>query len=146
MKTVKQLLHGKSHALWSISPDAMVFEAIKLMADRQIGALMVVEDARPVGIITERDYATKLALHDKSSRTTPVREVMTDRVLFVTPAHALDDCMALMNEHRIRHLPVLDQGQLVGVLSIRDLVQAIIEDRQFMIQQLENYITGNVVA
>ena len=142
MKTVRHLLQDKPDVVWTVGPDTLVFDAIKLMAEKEIGALMVLEGGALVGIITERDYATKLALQDKSSRTTPVREVMTSRVYYVQPEHTVEECMALMDDKRLRHLPVLEHGQLVGVISIRDVIKPMLDDRQFMIEQLENYITG----
>ncbi|GAB4215427.1 MAG: CBS domain-containing protein [Roseiflexaceae bacterium] len=142
MMTVRHLLQDKPDVVWSVTPETLVFDAIKLMADKEIGALVVCENRRLVGIITERDYATKLALHDKSSRSTPVREVMTTRVYYVQPDHTVEDCMAIMNEKHLRHLPVIDQDQVVGVVSIRDVIKVLLDDRQFMIEQLENYIRG----
>lgn len=142
MKTVRQLLQDKDNGVWSVSPHTTVFDALKLMADKQIGALMVMEDSQLVGIITERDYARKLILQDKSSRETPVGEVMTSRVLYVLPEQSVEDCMALMTDKHIRHLPVLDNGQLLGVISMRDVVKDVVAEHKFMISQLENYITG----
>ncbi len=142
MMTVRHLLQDKPDTVWSVTPETLVFDAIKLMAEKEVGALVVCEDRRLVGIISERDYATKLALHDKSSRSTPVHEVMTARVYYVQPDHTVEDCMTIMNEKHLRHLPVIDQDRVVGVISIRDVIKVLLEDRQFMIEQLENYITG----
>lgn len=140
MKTVRQLLEGKSRGLCTIGPDAPVFDALKLMADNDIGALLVVENGKLVGIISERDYARKVILRGKSSHTTPVREIMTERVICVQPDRVVDECMALMTDKRFRHLPVIENDKLVGVLSIGDLVKETISEQQFMIKQLESYI------
>jgi CBS domain-containing protein len=140
MKTVKQLLQGKSRDLCTIAPEAQVFEALRVMAEHDIGALLVVRKDRLVGILSERDYARKVILQGKSSHDTPVSEIMTERVIYVQPANTVDECMALMTDKRIRHLPVLDNGKLIGVLSIGDLVKETISEQQFMIQQLESYI------
>ena len=140
MKTVRQLLQGKTGALCTIGPDARVIESLKLMAEKNIGALLVVENDKLVGIVSERDYARKVALHGKSSHDTPVREIMTARVVCVQPDNTVDECMALMTDKRIRHLPVIENEKLLGVLSIGDLVKETIAEQQFMIKQLESYI------
>ncbi|MBI4572006.1 MAG: CBS domain-containing protein [candidate division NC10 bacterium] len=142
MKLVKQILRGKGSEALSISPDASVYDALKLMAEKNVGALLVLERGRLAGIISERDYARKVILKGKSSLDTPVREIMTDKVLFVRPEQTVEDCMALMTEKHIRHLPVLVGDQVIGVVSIGDLVKASIEEKDFLIRQLENYITG----
>jgi CBS domain-containing protein len=140
MKTVRQLLQGKTKALSTVKPDTRVIEALKLMAEKDIGALLVVDGGRLVGILSERDYARKVILQGKSSNDTPVREIMTERVVYVQPRNTVDECMALMTDKRIRHLPVLENDQLIGVLSIGDLVKETISEQQFMIKQLESYI------
>jgi len=140
MKTVKHLLESKAPGVVTITPEASVFDALALMADKDVGAVVVVSDARVIGVLSERDYARKVILHNKSSREIPVSEIMTERVMYVTPTQTLDDCMALVTAHRIRHLPVLDGDELVGVLSIGDLVKATISERDFTIGQLNNYI------
>ena len=112
------------------------------MADKEVGALLVIDGQRLVGIVSERDYARKVILHGKSSRHTPVREIMTDKVFYVRPAQTVEDCMALMTAQRIRHLPVLDDHQVIGVVSIGDLVKAVISEQEVRIQQLEQYIMG----
>jgi CBS domain-containing protein len=140
MRTVRQLLRDKKHALCTIGPDARVIEALKLMAEKDVGALLVVENNRLVGILSERDYARKVILHGKSSQDTPVREIMTERPICVQPDRTTDECMALMTEKRVRHLPVIENDKLVGVLSIGDLVKETISEQQFMIKQLESYI------
>jgi CBS domain-containing protein len=142
MKTVMQLLQTKGQDIWSITPDALVIDALKLMAEKRVGALLVLEAGQVVGIISERDYARKVSLLGKSSKTTPVREIMTQRVVYVRPEQTIEDCMALMTDKRIRHLPVLADDQLIGVISIGDVVKAVISEQEFIIAQLENYIIG----
>jgi CBS domain-containing protein len=142
MYTVKQLLDSKPRDVVTIAPDASVFEALELMAERDIGAVVVVHDGYVVGILSERDYARKVILHNKSSREIAVDAIMTDRVLYVGPTHTIDECMALMTDKRIRHLPVMDGDRLIGVLSIGDLVKATISEQDFTIRQLERYIMG----
>ena len=140
MATVRQLLQRKGSEIWSIGPDARVYEALELMADKGIGALLVLEEENLVGIISERDYARKVALQGKTSLETPVKEIMTGAVYCVEPEQTVEECMALFTEKRIRHLPVLSDKGLVGVVSIGDIVKAIISEQEFMIEQLENYI------
>ncbi len=142
MRTVRQLLDEKGHDIESIGPDDSVFDAIQKMADANIGSLMVVEDDRPVGIFTERDYARSVILKGKSSPTTPVREIMTTRVVYVKPEQTVEQCMAIMTDKRIRHLPVLRDEKLIGMISIGDLVKSIIADQKFTIEQLEQFIHG----
>jgi CBS domain-containing protein len=143
MKTVEQLLQGKRiSGVYTIGSDSRVYEALCLMADKDVGALMVTEAGRLVGVISERDYARKVILHGKSSHDIPVRDIMSGTVVTVRPEQTVDDCMALMTERRIRHLPVVDGGKLVGVLSIGDLVKETISQQQFTIDQLESYIRG----
>ena len=140
--TVRDVLKGKGHDVYSIGPNASVFDALTLMADKNIGAVLVVEAGRTLGIFTERDYSRQVVLKGRASKDTPVRDVMTTRVVYVTPGSGMDDCMALMTSKRCRHLPVVEAGQLVGVLSVGDVVKAVISDKQFTIKQLENYITS----
>jgi len=142
MKIVGQLLQNKGRQVWSIGPEAMVYEALKLMAEKGVGALVVIEADQVVGIISERDYARKVSLQGKSDRTTPVREIMTSKVVYIRPEQSVEECMALMTDKHIRHLPVLEAGRLVGVISIGDVVKAVISEQEFMIAQLENYIIG----
>jgi len=142
MKTVKQLLRVKESQVLSIQSDVLVYDALKLMAEKNVGALLVLEKGKLVGILSERDYARKVILMGKSSLNTPVRDIMTQRVMFVRPEQTVEECMALMTEKHIRHLPVLVGDQVVGVVSIGDLVKASIDEKDFMIKQLENYITG----
>ena len=142
MKTVRQLLEAKGSTVHSVSPDERVIDALRLMAERGIGAVLVVEGQRVVGIMSERDYARKVILKGKSSQETPVREIMTERVVYARPEQTVPECMALMTNKRIRHLPVLEGDRLVGVLSIGDLVKETISEQEFIIRQLENYIHG----
>jgi CBS domain-containing protein len=142
MKMVKQILKEKGHHFWSVGPAAMVYDALKLMAEKNIGALLVLEDGKLVGIMSERDYARKVILKGKSSLDTPVREIMTPKVFFVRPEQTVEECMALVTDRHIRHLPVMVGEEVVGVISIGDLVRAVIDEKDFMIKQLENYITG----
>ena len=142
MKTVKELLRGKAPGACTIGPEAPVFDALKLMAEKNIGALVVVEGENLVGILSERDYARKVVLHGKSSHATPVREIMTPRPFCVQPGNSVEECMTLMTEKRIRHLPVIENRKLIGVLSIGDLVKEVIAEQQQTIKQLESYIHG----
>jgi CBS domain-containing protein len=134
------MLKLKPAGVISIRPDVPVLDALKLLADKDVGAVLVMDGPRLVGIVSERDYARKVALKGKSSSDTPVSEIMTREVVFVTPARTNEDCMALMTEMRTRHLPVIDNGRVVGVLSIGDLVKDAISEQQFIIDQLEHYI------
>jgi CBS domain-containing protein len=140
MKTVSQLLQGKGGGVLSVTPESSVFAALKLMAEKNVGALLVMNGDALRGIMSERDYARKVILLGKSSHELAVRDIMSDKVVSVTPQQTVDDCMGLMTGRRIRHLPVLDNGRVVGVLSIGDLVKAVIEMQQQTIQQLESYI------
>jgi CBS domain-containing protein len=141
--TAADVLKSKpQQTVHTITPTATVLEAVKLMADKNIGALLVMEGAHIAGIVTERDYARKVALMSRSSRDTPVREIMTSAVMYVRPDQTSEECMALMTENRLRHLPVMDGGKLLGLISIGDLVKNIISEQKFLIQQLEHYITG----
>lgn len=140
MKTVRQLLQAKGREVHSVVPDARVFDALKLMAERNVGALVVLEGARLAGIFSERDYARKVILLGKSSHDIPVREIMTAKVITVHPGQTVEECMELMTEKRIRHLPVLEGERLVGMLSIGDLVKEVIADQEQTIKQLESYI------
>lgn len=140
--TIRDILHHKGSQAYSISPDATVFDAIEMMANKNVGALLVTEGGRLVGIISERDYTRKVALKGKSSKQIAVREILSGAVIDVTPQHTVEDCMRLMTDHRIRHLPVLEDGKLVGVVSIGDLVNWIISEQNSTIQQLQTYISG----
>ena len=143
MKTASGLLKSKlDQTVFTIAPTSSVLEAVQLMADKNIGALLVTEDMHVVGIVSERDYARKVTLMSRSSRDTPVRDIMTPDVMYVRPEHTTEECMALMTENRLRHLPVMDGGKLLGVVSIGDLVKDIISEQKFIIEQLEHYISG----
>lgn len=142
METVDEILRKKGRKVWSVSPDQMVLDAIRLMAEKEIGALLVMDGERVAGIITERDYARKLILAGRSSKDTPVRDVMTSRVLYARPGQPVTECMAVMTETRERHMPVIDEGKVVGIVSIGDLVKAVISEQKFVIEQLQQYIVG----
>lgn len=142
MITIRQLLESKGGEVWSVGPDASVFEAIGLMADKGVGALVVLEGEKLVGIISERDYARKVVLMERESKETTVAEIMTKDVLYARPDHTVEECLALMTEKRIRHLPVLDGDNLLGIISIGDLVKSVIAEQQHVIEQLEHYISG----
>ncbi|HRO62760.1 CBS domain-containing protein [Thermomonas sp.] len=142
MRTVRQLLEGKPADVFSITPDAPVIDAIRMMAERRVGALLVMEGPRLAGIISERDYARKIVLQGRSSKDTPVRDIMTAQVVTVTPSDSTEHCMELVTNSRIRHLPVLDGERVVGVLSIGDLVKAVIEMQQQDIDHLQRYIAS----
>jgi CBS domain-containing protein len=143
MLTVRELLGKKGSHVWSVSPESTVYEALQLMADKNVGAVLVLSGRTLEGILSERDYARQVILKGKASRDTPVREIMTTKVVCVVPERTIEDCMALMTDKHIRHLPVLSGGELLGVLSIGDVVKAVISEKQFMIEQLESYITSS---
>lgn len=143
VKTVRHLLQDKGTTVHAVGPEDSVFEAISRMAEHGIGALLVMEGERLVGILSERDYARQVILKGRSSRETKVREIMTEKVVCVRPDRSVEDCMALMTDKRVRHLPVIEGDQVQGVISIGDVVRAVIAERDFHIQQLESYITGH---
>ncbi len=143
MATVRQIMQAKKRAMSTIQPDARVYDALKLMAAEEIGALLVVDGERLVGIISERDYARKVILHGKSSHDIPVRDIMTERVVCVTQDRTVEECMALMTDKHVRHLPVIESDRLIGVVSIGDLVKEKISEQQFTIKQLESYIQSD---
>jgi CBS domain-containing protein len=143
MKKVAQILRSKSDpAVHTVAPTASVFDALKLMAEKNIGALLIVEGETIVGMLSERDYARKVILMGRSSKDTPIRDVMTSPVMYVNPQQSTEECMALMTDSRLRHLPVLDDGKLIGLISIGDLVKDIISEQNFVIEQLQFYISG----
>ncbi len=144
MKQVSDLLNHKGRDIWSLTPDASVYEAIDQMAQKGVGALLVMEDERLLGIVSERDYARKVILKGKSSRETHVREIMSYPVVCVRPELTMEETMAIMTDKRIRHLPIAHEEKVVGVISIGDVVRGIIDDKEFLIHQLENYIHGDV--
>ncbi|HEX9740461.1 MAG TPA: CBS domain-containing protein [Ignavibacteriaceae bacterium] len=145
-KTVAAILRSKGYDIYYVSPDATVFEALKIMADNGVGALLVLDGEKLVGIMSERDYARKVILLGKSSREAKVREIMSEKVFYVQPHRTADECMALMINKRIRHLPVIDDGKLKGVISIGDVVKAVIDEKEFVIEQLEEYISGRKIT
>jgi CBS domain-containing protein len=142
MKLVKNILGTKGGTIWHIAPDDSVLDAIKMMAEKGVGALLVMEGDNLAGIISERDYARKIILKGRSSEMTPVKDIMTAQVFCARPEQTVEECMSVMTEKHIRHLPVVEDEKVVGVLSIGDLVKAIIEEQHFTIKQLEMYITG----
>jgi len=142
MGTVKNLLQKKGNVVHSVSPSSCVYDALDVLEDNNLGALVVVDDETLIGIFTERDYARKVVLKGRSSKETRIKDIMTDRPVFVTPQNTIDDCMQIMTDKHIRHLPVLDNGKLVGVISIGDLVKFIIEEKNFIIENLEHYIVS----
>lgn len=143
MKSVANILKSKPDpTVYTIAPTASVFDALTLMAEKSIGALVVTECEQVIGIITERDYARKIILMARSSKETPVRDIMSSSVMYVRLDHTSEQCMVLMTENRLRHLPVMDSGKLVGLISIGDLVKDIISEQKFIIEQLEHYISG----
>ena len=142
MNIVRDLLQTKSDQVWTINPHATVYAALELMAAKNIGAIVVTENDRVVGIFSERDYARKVILLGRASKTTPVSELMTRDVLYVSRNDTIENCMALMTNKHLRHLPVIEAGKLVGLVSIGDVVKAVISDHEFTIRELEHYITG----
>ena len=142
MTTVDIILANKGNQVWSIAPSAQVFEALELMAAKNVGALLVLHGEKIVGIMSERDYARKVILKGKSSKSTPVSEIMTAEVLYVTPSQSVEECLLLMTNKKIRHLPVLENDELVGIISIGDVVNEMITEKELLIEQLENYIKG----
>jgi len=142
MKYVKDILKNKGREVWNVSPDTHVFDALKMMADNNIGAMPVLESDKIVGMFSERDYARKVILKGKASKNTLIQEIMSRKVYHVSPEQSIEECMALMTDKRVRHLPVLEGGEMVGLISIGDVVKAIISEQEFLMGQLENYITG----
>ena len=140
MKTVQQLLESKRYSVVSVAPSSTVLDALQVMADKEIGAVIVIDDGHLVGIFSERDYARKVVLQNKSSKDTPVREIMTEKVVCVRPEQTIEDCMGLMTDKRIRHLPVLEHKKVVGVISIGDVVKEMLSEKELIIKQLESYI------
>ena len=142
MRLVKHLLEGKGVAIFSVEPNTPVLEAIRVMADKTIGALLVMQGGQLVGIVSERDYARKVILKGRSSADTPVREIMTSPVSTVAPGDSVNHCMKVMTDKRFRHLPVVENGRVVGMLSIGDLVKAVIDDQAEQLEHLQRYISG----
>jgi CBS domain-containing protein len=145
MKSAAQVLKSKPRqTVETVAPSTSVFDAVRQMAEKNIGALLVLDEQRIVGIVTERDYARKIVLVGRSSKETPVRDIMSSPVMYVRPDQTNEECMALMTDNRLRHLPVVDQGKLIGLISIGDLVKDIISEQKFIIERLEHYITGDL--
>lgn len=144
MKIVNDVLKAKGHAVWSVAPSDTVFNAICNMAEHEVGALLVVDNEDPIGIVSERDYTRKVILRDRSSKLTRVEEIMTREVIFVSPEYRVEACIGLMKEHHVRHLPVFDNGRVTGMLSSRDLFSATIDDQAHAIEDLQHYIRGEV--
>lgn len=142
--TISEILQRKGSQVWSVSPDAIVFDAIKLLSDKNVGALLVMDGEKLVGVLSERDYTRKVALQGKSSKSTLVREILTSMVVSATPKHTVDECLQLMTAHRVRHLPVLEGGKVVGIVSIGDLVNWVINVQRQTISQLKSYIAGDI--
>ena len=142
MSTVRNLLQKKGNAVYSVSPDSSVYDALEDLEEKNLGALVVVENGKLIGVFTERDYARKVILKGRSSKETHVRDIMSSRPIFVNPDSTIDDCMQLMTDKLIRHLPVLENEELIGVISIGDIVRYIIYEKDFIIENLEHYITG----
>ena len=142
MRNIKQLLVDKGDDILTIGPNSSVYDAIKAMADNHVGSLLVMENENLVGIITERDYSKNIILKGKSSKYTPVKDIMVSNVLCVKPKQTVEECMALMTDKRVRHLPVIEDDKIIGIISIGDLVKAIISEQKFIIEQLEHYING----
>lgn len=140
MKTVQQLLESKRYSVVSVASSSTVLDALKVMAEKEIGAVVVIDNDHLAGIFSERDYARKVVLQGKSSKDTPVREIMTEKVVCVRPEQTVEDCMGLMTDRRIRHLPVLDHKRVIGVVSIGDIVKEMLSEKEFVIRQLESYI------
>lgn len=143
MTTIAQLLNAKGDQIWSVEPKATIFEALEIMSEKEIGALLVMEDGKLKGIFSERDYARKVILKGKSSKETPVGELMTKKVFYMDPQKSINDCMAMMTAKRIRHVPVIEDNQVMGIVTIGDVVNQIISEQEVTINHLENYITGS---
>ena len=143
MTTIAQLLNTKGNQIWSVEPNTTIFEALKIMSEKEIGALLVMEDEKLKGIFSERDYARKVILKGKSSKKTPVGELMTKKVFYIDSQKTINDCMAMMTAKRIRHIPVIDDNQVMGIVTIGDVVNQIISEQEVTINHLENYITGS---
>ena len=142
MTTIAQLLNAKGDQIWSVEPKATIFEALEIMSEKEIGALLVMEDGKLTGIFSERDYARKVILKDKSSKETPVGELMTKKIFFIDSEKTINDCMAIMTIKHVRHLPVIENDKVIGIATIGDVVSKIISEHEYTIQHLENYITG----
>ena len=142
MKTIKELLQKKGDMIWSVEPDMTVYDALKLMSDANIGAVLVMESGKIAGILSERDYARKIIIKGKTSKETLVREIMTEKVYYITPEVSVENAMAIMSDKHIRHLPVIENEKVMGVISIGDVVKTVISEQQYKIEQLEKYVMG----
>ena len=142
MKTINNLIHARDGEVWSVSPDDTVYNAVKILVEKNIGALLVVQQGKPIGVVSERDCARKVLLSDKSARETQVSEIMSSRVIYAKPSHTIDECMALMTEKRVRHLPIMEDDKVLCMISLGDLVKSVISEQQHIIEQLEHYISG----
>ena len=142
MTTIAQLLNTKGNQVWSVEPKATIFKALEIMSEKEIGALLVMENEKLVGIFSERDYARKVILKGKSSKNTPVGELMTKKVFYIDPQKTISECMAMMTNKKIRHLPVLENDNVIGIITIGDIVNQIISEQEITIHHLESYITG----
>lgn len=142
MITVREMVHKKGEEVWSLCSDAKVFEALKLMSDKNAGAVLVINDGRVVGILSERDCIRRLDLQGRTSRETKVEDIMTSKVVYVEGSQSLDECIAIMIDKNIRHLPVYDEGKLIGIISVRDALKELVDYQKFVISHLEHYITG----
>jgi len=142
MNTVKEILYKKGKEVWTVSPEATVFDALEIMAEKNLGALLVIKESQLAGIFSERDYARKVSLAGKHSKETLVKEIMSANIIYIDPSFSVEECMALMINKRIRHLPVIEENKLVGLISIGDVVKAVIDQKEFVIEQLVHYISG----
>ncbi len=142
MKSIHNLIHARDGEVWSVSPDDTVYNAVKILVEKNIGALLVVQQGKPIGVVSERDCARKVLLSDKSARDTLVNEIMSSRVIYAKPSHTIDQCMALMTEKRVRHLPIIEDDKVLCMISLGDLVKSVISEQQHIIDQLEHYISG----
>ena len=142
MRTVREILNKKGNLIWSVSPEATVYEALQVMAEKEAGAVLVIENGKVRGILSERDYARKIVLHGKFSKDTSVKDIMSDKVIYVEPSQSIEDCMSIMINKKIRHLPVMENNRLSGIISIGDVVEAVLEEKESVIGELTRFIQG----
>jgi CBS domain-containing protein len=142
MRTVREILNKKGNLIWSVTPEATVYEALQLMAEKEAGAVLVIENDKIKGILSERDYARKVVLHGKFSKDTSVNDIMSDKVIYVEPSQSIEECMSIMINKKIRHLPVLENNKLAGIISIGDVVEAVLEEKESVIGELTRFIQG----
>jgi CBS domain-containing protein len=143
MRTVREILNKKGNLIWSVTPDASVYEALQLMAEKEAGAVLVIENGKIKGILSERDYARKVVLHGKFSKDTSVIDIMSDKVIYVEPSQSIEECMTIMINKKIRHLPVMENNKLLGIISIGDVVEAVLEEKDTVIGELTRFIQGS---